>query len=81
VTAWITGHKAAALGLALLLVVILWLMFRRSSSAGHASPEDAIASGWSVFPAGIGMWLETSPDGSQSIMHESGWTGDPYARL
>jgi len=72
---------------AVLIVVALgawaayrWLAGRSLAGAGHASPEDAIAWGWSVFPAGISGWYEVSPDGGTRVMHASGWTGDPYLK-
>jgi len=47
---------------------------------GHASPEDAIAAGWTVWPRALEGWLEVSPDGQTSIEHDTGWTGDPFAK-
>jgi hypothetical protein len=77
---WLATHKAASVLLALLLLWLYRLIWGKTS-AGHASPEDAISYGWSVYPAGIGGWLEVSPDGQTQYLHESGWTGDPFARL
>lgn len=78
-TLWLLAGGAATL--------LIWLMWRKpaaaagaSSEGGHSSPEEAITYGWMVDPSGIGGWLETSPDGSQSIRHASGWTGDPFTR-
>lgn len=75
---WIQTHKGLAIALGL---VALWLMsraLRPSASPGHASPDDAMAAGWSVYPAGITGWLETSPDGLTAIMHDTGWTVAPW---
>lgn len=76
-----TQTKSVAAVLAAL--VVLWLLyriFRGSGAGGHATPSDAIAAGWMVYQAGITGWLETSPDGRQQIMHNAGWTGDPFSR-
>lgn len=75
---WIRSHTVLALAVALLLA---WAIFRATGRTrnGHASPEDAIAAGWMVYPAGITGWLEVSPDGQTSIMHDTGWNGDPFA--
>jgi hypothetical protein len=81
VTAWLRAHWLAALAILLLAAWIVYRVAKSPSFAGHASPEDAISYGWSVFPAGIGGWLEVSPDESKSILHETGWSGDPFARL
>jgi hypothetical protein len=79
---WLRAHKWLALVVALALVWIVYRVIRGLSitGAGHASPEDAIAEGWMVYPAGITGWFETSPDGSQSIMHDTGWNGDPFGK-
>lgn len=66
-----------------IVLIIAWLIYRRGAGKalygpGHATPEDAISYGWAVLQAGITGWQETSPDGSQVIMHTTGWTGDPY---
>ena len=80
--AWVTQHKGIAIvgGLA-----VLWLVYRlwkglSLTSAGHASPEDAISYGWSVYQAGITGWKEVSPDGKTVYDHSTGWTGDPFAK-
>jgi hypothetical protein len=69
----------------LLAVAGAWVLWRvvhgRSIvGAGHISPEDAIADGWTVWQAGMTGWLEDSPDGTQHVMHDTGWTGDPYTK-
>ena len=79
--AWLKAHKAIGIVLG---AIVLWGIYRAlsggllSASSGHASPEDAISYGWSVYQAGISGWLEVSPDGTKSIMHDTGWAGDPY---
>jgi hypothetical protein len=80
VKAWAAANKAIAIVVGLLLLLILYRLARGlgGSYGGHSSPEDAIASGWVVYQAGITGWLEVSPDGKQSIMHNTGWTGDPF---
>jgi hypothetical protein len=65
---------AAALG-----GVLVWKFLARTKE-GHASPEDAIAAGWMVRPAGITGWQEESPDGQKSYLHETGWSGDPFTK-
>jgi hypothetical protein len=76
----IRSHKTLAIVLA---IAVAWIIYRVSKglavlSAGHSSPEDAISYGWAVTQAGITGWHEVSPDGSQSIMHDTGWTQNPY---
>ena len=77
---WLKDHKGLAIVVGLLLVWIVYRMVKGLSvtSAGHASPQDAISYGWSVYQAGITGWSEVSPDGKTTYMHETGWTGDPY---
>jgi hypothetical protein len=79
--AWLKKHTVLAIAL---VVVLVWLIYRKasgsSSSGGHDTPDDAISYGWAVLPAGITGWLEVSPDGKQSIMHDTGWNGDPYSK-
>jgi hypothetical protein len=78
---WAKGHRALVL---VLFVVVGWVIYRWASGkqvagAGHSTPADAISYGWVVYQAGITGWMETSPDGSQAIYHDTGWTGSPYA--
>jgi hypothetical protein len=80
---WLKTHKTMT---AVLALVVVWIVYRTISgkgitSSGHASPEDAISYGWAVFPAGSTGWLEVSPDGNKRYMHDTGWTGDPYAKV
>ena len=76
---WARAHRLAA---AAVLTLAIWILYRWHAgkalfSSGHATPADAIASGWVVEQAGITGWLETSPDGASNIMHDTGWS-DPY---
>ena len=78
--AWLKDHTGLAIVFGLL---VAWIVYRVAkglsvTSAGHASPQDAISYGWSVDQAGITGWMEVSPDGQTSYMHETGWAGDPY---
>jgi hypothetical protein len=75
---WLKGRKAIAILLAVALVWIVYRIFRGVGAYGHVSPADAIASGWTVYQAGITGWLEVAPDGKTNYMHDSGWTVDPY---
>lgn len=76
---WLKAHQGLAIALGLAAAVILYQMFKGSASAGHASPQDAISYGWSVYQAGTTGWLEVSPDGKTQYMHDTGWVADPYA--
>jgi hypothetical protein len=78
--AWFKSHKILTGAIA---VAVLWILYRVTrglslTSPGHSSPEDAISFEWSVYQAGITGWLEVSPDSKTSIMHNTGWAGDPY---
>jgi hypothetical protein len=81
--AWLKSHMAIAVVGGLLLAWIVYRVVRGLSltSAGHASPEDAITYGWSVYQAGITGWKEVSPDGKIVVDHDSGWNGDPFAKV
>lgn len=78
--AWLKSHDLLTVAM---LLAIGWILYRKATGkslvhAGHASPADAISYGWAVAQAGVTGWQETSPDGSQVIMHDTGWS-DPYA--
>jgi hypothetical protein len=76
------AHKYVTAALAVLVLFWLWRRVRGESlTGGHTSPDDAIAAGWSVYQAGITGWLEESPDGKTSYLHDTGWTGSPYGRV
>lgn len=77
---WLKNHTAIAVVGGLVLAWIVYRIFQGLSltSAGHASPADAISYGWSVYQAGLTGWKEVSPDGKTTYDHETGWTGDPY---
>ena len=78
--AWLKKHRTLAIVLG---VALVWVVYRvvtglSVTSAGHASPADAISYGWSVYQAGITGWKEVSPDGKTQYLHDTGWVGDPY---
>lgn len=78
---WLKSHWMVA---AIAIAVLGWTLFRwatgrQATSAAHRTPEDAIAAGWMVYQAGLTGWLEVSPDDTQRFMHDTGWTGDPFA--
>lgn len=59
--------------------VVLWLYARSSwasAAAGHATPADAMAAGWAVFPMGVTGWEEHGPNG-EIIDHDTGGQGVP----
>jgi len=64
----IVAAVAAALG--------LWLWLRKSSQVGHATPDDAMAWGWAVFPRGITGWREVGP-GGEIVDHDTGGENVP----
>lgn len=61
------------------LALVLWLLFRNklNSTAGHATPDDAMAWGWAVYPRGITGWREIGPHG-EIVDHDTG--GESVAR-
>lgn len=56
-------------------VGVYWYASRTSGhdTPGHNSPYAARDDGWEVDQAGITGWLEVSPDGKTSVMHNTGW--------
>jgi hypothetical protein len=57
------------------LAVLAYLIYRATrgtATAGHSSPDDAMASGWAVYQRGITGWQEHGPNG-EIIDHDSGW--------
>jgi hypothetical protein len=77
--AWIWGHKLIAAAIAVL--VVGWILHRLAGSGrgGHTTVAEAIAAGWTVYPAGITGWKEVGPDGTTEVWHMTGWTADPSA--
>ena len=73
-------HKLVVMVAAGALAYVLYRLAtgRNPLGAGHRSPADAISYGWAVSQAGITGWLEVSPDGATQVMHDTGWTSDPY---
>lgn len=72
--AWVLAHKLIAAAIAVL--VVGWILHRASGAGrgGHATPAEAIAAGWTVYPAGISGWKEVSPDEKTEFWHMTGWS-------
>ena len=77
---WLTARTLFFVFLVGAIAYAAWRLAtgRSLTGPGHATPADAISYGWAVSPAGITGWLEVSPDGTQRIMHDTGYTLDPY---
>jgi hypothetical protein len=73
-------HWPLIIGLALVLLVAWKYLAPSGATGGHATPADALASGWAVFQRGIDGWQEHGPNG-EIIDHDSGWNADITATL
>lgn len=75
---WISAHKLIAAAIAVLVVGFILHRLAGAGRGGHSTVAEAMAAGWTVYPAGISGWKEVSPDESQVFWHMTGWS-DPFA--
>jgi hypothetical protein len=71
---WVKSHKIVVAAAVLALYLLYrWRAGLNLLSTGHATPADAIAAGYMVYPAGVTGWKEVDPDGKREVWHDTGW--------